>query len=239
MKIERRQTLTAILLMVFIVLVDQCIKIYIKTHFVLHESVKVTSWFYLSFVENNGMAYGVELGSKTMLTIFRIVAVAAFLWVLFRKINHKCAWSFVVLMSMIISGAVGNIIDSVFYGQWFTSSVGRVAQWSDASVGLMPQADWFNGRVVDMFYFPLIDFDWPSWVPTMGETVHCIVDFEWPRWLPCSDEPFRFFEPVFNFADASISVGVALLLIYLVVESRKEAKAEAKAKGQSESADHA
>ncbi len=225
----KTQTLVAILIMLAIVLIDQWIKIYVKTHFVLHESYKVTSWFYLSFIENKGMAYGMQLGSKALLTGFRILAVILFGWFLFKVIwQKKSTWWFVVLMSMLISGALGNIIDCIFYGQWFTSSVGRVAQWADPSVGLMPNTSWFHGPVVDMFYFPLIRFDWPDWVPVAGETVNFIFNFEWPDWLPCSDEPFLFFKPVFNFADACITVSTASLLLYYAIGTYRESKLKSK-----------
>lgn len=209
--------------MLAVIIIDQLIKIYIKTHFVLHESYEVASWFYLSFIENNGMAYGMEIGSKLVLTLFRIVAVGGFGWYLFRRIRHgRAAWTFVVTMAMVVAGAIGNIIDCVFYGRWFTSSVGRVAQWADEASGLMPMGEWFQGRVVDMFYFPLIRFDWPDWVPAADDVVTMLgVAFHWPDWLPCSDEPFMFFKPVFNFADAAISVGIALLFIFYLIEARR------------------
>lgn len=225
---KRKQTIVSIVIMLSIVLIDQWIKIYVKTHFVLRESYEVASWFYLSFIENNGMAYGMEFGSKLVLTLFRIVAVGGFLYYLFRKIcKSEISWSLVVLLSMVIAGAIGNIIDCVFYGRWFTNSFGRVAQWADESAGLMPAGEWLQGRVVDMFYFPLIQFNWPDWVPRMGEIVSCMgMTFAWPDWLPCSDEPFLFFKPVFNFADASISVGMAILLVMYFVKNYLESKKE-------------
>lgn len=221
---KKKQIITAVAIMLAVILIDQWIKIYIKTHFVLRESYEVASWFYLSFIENNGMAYGMEVGSKLLLTGFRIIAVGAFGYYLFQRIVRKEApWPFVVTMSLVVSGAVGNIIDCIFYGRWFTSSVGRVATWADESLGLMPVGEWFQGKVVDMFYFPLIRFDWPASFPQEGELMTWLgMNFQWPGWLPCSDEPFMFFKPVFNFADAAISVGVALLLILYVVNNRKE-----------------
>lgn len=222
----KQKTIAAILIMLAIIVIDQLIKIYIKTHFVLRESYEVASWFYLSFIENNGMAYGMEIGSKVVLTSFRIVAVAAFGWFLFQRIRKSEApWLFVVTMSMVVAGAIGNIIDCIFYGRWFTDSYGRVAQWADETEGLMPAGEWFQGRVVDMFYFPLISFEWPASFPRIHEMVTlCGLSFRWPSWMPCSDEPFMFFKPVFNFADAAISVGVALLLLMYIVGSYKESK---------------
>lgn len=209
----KRQAILAVILIAAIIVIDQWIKIYIKTHFVLHESYKVTSWFYLSFIENNGMAFGMQVGSKLLLTMFRIAAIGAFSWFLCDRIRKSAPWLFVVSFSMVIAGAIGNVIDCVFYGQWFTSSIGRVAQWADASVGLMPEHEWLQGRVVDMFYFPLIRFNWPDWVPRAGEMMQWGVTFPWPDWMPCSDEPFLFFKPVFNFADAAVSVGVGILML--------------------------
>lgn len=222
----KQKTVTAILIMLVVIVIDQLIKIYIKTHFVLRESYEVASWFYLSFIENNGMAYGMEIGSKLVLTTFRIIAVGVFAYYLFRWIRgSKATWFFVVNASLIIGGAIGNIVDCVFYGRWFTNSFGRVAQWADPASGLEPAGEWFQGRVVDMFYFPLVRFDWPASFPRVDELVTwCGVSFRWPDWLPCSDEPFMFFKPVFNFADAAISVGVALLLLLYVIGSIKESK---------------
>lgn len=221
---KRYQTITAVLIMLVVIVIDQWIKIYVKTHFVLRESYEVASWFYLSFIENDGMAYGMKIGSKVLLTSFRIVAVGAFIWYLLRQIRLcKATWFFVVTSSMVIAGAIGNIIDCIFYGRWFTSSVGRVATWADEAAGIQPAGEWFKGLVVDMFHFPLIKFDWPASFPHIGESVTWLgVTFEWPEWLPCSDEPFLFFKPVFNFADAAISVGVGLLLIIYFLSLRRE-----------------
>ena len=202
--------------MALVVIVDQIIKIYVKTHFALRESVEVTPWFYLSFIENNGMAYGMEFVDKYFLTVFRMLAVGAFSWMLYKVLN-RVTMGFVVVVALIIAGALGNIIDCVCYGQLFTDSYGHVAQWTHGT-GLEGYAPWFRGKVVDMFYFPLIRFWWPEWVPAAGEAISFQLStfnfqFSWPDWLPCRDEPFEFFKPIFNFADAAISVGVALLVL--------------------------
>lgn len=212
----KQQGLLAIILFLVLVVIDQVIKIYIKTHFCLRESVEVTSWFYLSFIENNGMAYGMEFVDKYLLTAFRIVLSVGFCWALYRAIARRLvSTSFVVVVSMILAGAVGNIIDCVFYGRWFTDSYGHIAQWANESAGLFPQGEWFKGKVVDMFYFPLIRFEWPDSFPMAGQMVHWLgMSFHWPSWLPTSDEPFMFFKPVFNFADSCISVGVVLLILF-------------------------
>lgn len=213
---QQKQGLLAVGLFVVLVLIDQLIKIYIKTHFCLRESVEVTSWFYLSFIENNGMAYGMEFVDKYLLTAFRIIMTGLFSWVLYRAICKRLvSTAFVVVASMILAGAMGNIIDCIFYGQWFTDSYGHVAQWANESAGLLPQGAWFKGKVVDMFYFPLINFNWPDSFPATGQAMEWLgLSFRWPSWLPTSDEPFMFFKPVFNFADACISVGVVLLILF-------------------------
>ncbi len=198
--------------MALVVITDQIVKIYVKTHFVLRESVEVTSWFYLSFIENNGMAYGMEFVDKYFLTLFRVFAVGAFSWMLW-KVLDRVNRGFVAVVALIIAGALGNIIDCVFYGQCFTDSYGHLAQCT-LGTELEGYAPWFRGKVVDMFWFPLIHFNWPDWVPMAGEAVSLGgFSFAWPDWLPCSDEPFEFFKPIFNFADAAISVGVALLIL--------------------------
>ncbi len=206
----------AVGLFVLLIVIDQIIKIYIKTHFYLHESVEVTSWFYLSFIENNGMAYGMELVNKVLLTSFRILCSGLFGWVLYKAIRHRAvSVGFVVVVTMVLAGAVGNIIDCVFYGRWFTDSYGHVAQWANEAEGLMPAGEWLKGRVVDMFYFPLIRFDWPDTFPVAGQAMEWLgFSFKWPSWAPCSDEPFMFFKPVFNFADACVSVGVVSLILF-------------------------
>jgi len=212
----KNKGIIAIAIILAVLIVDQIIKIYIKTHFILHESVEVTSWFYLAFTENNGMAYGVELFDKLILTLFRIVAVVFFSMMLIKFIRKNLiSYGLVIVLSMIIAGAMGNIIDCVFYGKLFTDSYGHVAQWADPANGILGYESWFNGRVVDMFYFPLVHFDWPDWFPKTREVVD-IAGFNvtWPSWAPTSDRQFIFFSPVFNFADAAISVGVGILLLF-------------------------
>lgn len=196
-----------------VIAADQGAKVYVKLHFVLRESVEVTSWFHILFIENAGMAYGMELGSKLFLTLFRILAVVGFGYILWCGVRREVRTGFILSLALVVAGAVGNIIDCIFYGQLFTDSYGHVATWAgDGAAGYAP---WFHGRVVDMLYFPLVEFDWPQAVPQAGQYIDWgWLSFAWPRWLPCSDEPFRFFAPVFNVADAAISVGFVLLLLF-------------------------
>ncbi len=183
-----------------VILVDQAIKIWVKTSFWLGEEVVITDWFRLLFIENNGMAFGMELGSKLFLTIFRILAVAAIIWYIVRLCRRDATAStpikrgYLVCWALIAAGAAGNIIDCVAYGQLFNDPMPRqVAEFMPPEGGYAPL---FMGKVVDMFYFPLFSFDWPQWMPWVG------------------GEHFLFFQPVFNFADASITVGIIALLIF-------------------------
>ena len=211
----KKKSIIALAIILTVLVIDQIIKIYIKTHFYLHESYEVTSWFYLAFTENNGMAFGVELFDKFLLTSFRIIAVAFFTYILAKFIRKDMvSMGFTIVMSMIIAGAMGNIFDCVFYGRIFTDSHGQVAQWADPANGLMGYGEWFRGLVVDMFYFPLFHFSWPEWFPHTREVIDWgWLSFTWPSWAPTCDREFVFFSPVFNFADAAISVGVFLMLV--------------------------
>lgn len=184
---------TAIILTVIIL--DQILKIWVKTHFYLNEDLEITSWFHLHFIENNGMAFGMEFGPKIFLTIFRLVLAAGLIWVLVRiKGMAAVKTGFLVCLALIIAGAIGNIIDCVFYGVIFNNPMPpEVAQMFPAGGGY---ATLFHGRVVDMLYFPLFSFTWPGWMPGVGE------------------QEFLFFQPVFNLADAAISCGMIAVLIF-------------------------
>lgn len=184
---------TAIILTVIIL--DQILKVWVKTHFYLNEDLEITSWFHLHFIENNGMAFGMEFGPKIFLTIFRLVLAGALIWVLVRiKGMAAVKTGFLVCLALIIAGAIGNIIDCVFYGVIFNNPMPQeVAQMFPADGGY---ATLFHGRVVDMLYFPLFSFTWPGWMPGVG------------------GQEFLFFQPVFNLADAAISCGMIAVLIF-------------------------
>lgn len=166
-------------------------------------------WFYITFIENNGMAFGMEFGGefgKLTLSLFRIIVVGVMAYFLFNAAKkgslHK---GLIVSFSLIIAGAIGNIVDSMFYGLIFNESYGQIAQFMPQGGGY---SSFLHGRVVDMFYFPLFNFDFPSWVPFYG------------------GENFLFFSPVFNLADFSISVGVGVFLIYQKHFFKEEKKDE-------------
>lgn len=176
-----------------LLVIDQAIKFAVKLNFKLGDDYKVTDWFYIYFTENPGMAFGWELFDKAFLTIFRLIASVVIGWLILKAVRGKYSNGFLICLVSILSGALGNIIDSVFYGQIFSHSYGQIAE-------LFPQgggyAGWLQGKVVDMFYFPIIETSWPSWMPWVG-----------------GDE-FIFFRPIFNFADSCISVGVIILLLF-------------------------
>ena len=185
----------AALIIVLVIAIDQAVKIWVKTHFYYGEEVEVTSWFKLLFIENNGMAFGMELGSKLLLTLFRIVASAAFIYYLWRlRNNADVPRGYVVCIALITAGALGNVIDCVAYGRIFDSPMPpQVAQLFPPEGGY---STLFNGRVVDMLYFPLCEWNWPQWVPMIG------------------GDHFVFFQPIFNVADASLSVSVVILILF-------------------------
>ncbi len=182
------------LIIILVLLADQSLKIWVKTHMVMHDSIRITDWFYLFFTENNGMAFGIELFDKLFLTLFRIAAVVGLFWYVSRIINKETTRTgYLVCISLIIAGAMGNIIDCLFYGLVFNHSFGQLATFLPDGGGYAP---FFYGKVVDMFYFPLIDTVWPSWMPFVG------------------GDSFVFFRPIFNIADSSISVGIFILLLF-------------------------
>ncbi|MDE7402900.1 MAG: lipoprotein signal peptidase [Muribaculaceae bacterium] len=201
-----------------VVLADQMIKIWVKTHFYLGEDLEIFSLFHLKFIENNGMAFGIELWSKLLLTLGRIAAVIVFIWFLVKIKNLSTLRNgFLVAVALITAGAAGNIFDCVFYGEIFNNPMPpQIAQVFPVGGGY---SGWFEGRVVDMFYFPLFEFIWPDWIPGVGGT------------------EFEFFAYIFNLADASICIGVFLLILfysrdfsqaYAYIASPKEKKGQHK-----------
>ena len=186
------------LLIIFLILfIDQAVKIWIKTNMYIGQEYSVFgNWFIIHFTENEGMAFGMKFGGeygKLMLSIFRIIAVGGIGWYLYKLIKENADKLFIISMSLIFAGAVGNIIDSVFYGLIFSESYFNVAQFMPAEGGY---GSFLHGKVVDMLYFPIISGNFPDWFPI---------------W---KGEEFLFFRPVFNIADSAISIGVVLLIIF-------------------------
>ena len=204
----------AALIVVAILVIDQVIKIWVKTHMTLHEQIEIFSWFKIVFIENNGMAYGMEIGSKLVLSLFRVVAVSVLGYYIAQQVSKQARYGYLICLSMVMAGAAGNIFDSMFYGLIFNaSSEFYTSYFVPFGTGY---ASFLMGKVVDMFYFPLIVTTWPDWVPMFG------------------GQPYVFFSPVFNFADASISVSVVLVLLFY----RKEIS-EITLKKKTETADEA
>ncbi|WP_297704077.1 lipoprotein signal peptidase [uncultured Eudoraea sp.] len=194
-------TKSSLLIIAIVLLIDQLSKIYIKTHFELGESTEVFSWFRILFIENEGAAWGAKLSDilpisdkigKLVLTVFRLFAIIGIGYWLYDIIKKKTTATLITAVSLIFAGALGNIIDSLFYGILFNDSYNQVATLFSEE----PYGSLFYGKVVDMLYFPLIDTNWPEWVPWVG------------------GDNFRFFEPVFNVADTAISTGVGILIVF-------------------------
>ena len=176
---SKGQVWLVVAIVLLAVIADQALKLYIATHYTLGESHEITSWFWLCYIENNGMAFGIEWFSKLALTLFRLLAVGLLGWYIHLLIyRDQARTGYIATIAFIIAGALGNIVDCVAYGKLFG------------------YAGWLYGRVVDMFYFPLIEMEWPQWMPFVG------------------GDHFVFFSPVFNFADSCISVSVVWILLF-------------------------
>lgn len=194
MKSRKNNSIISVAVVILLLIVDQLSKIWVKTHMGLYDTIHITEWFKIYFVENNGMAFGIEAGGKLFLSLFRIIAVVLIIFYLHRllKLNYKSG--FIVCISLILAGAAGNIIDSIFYGVIFEASYpGHVASfvpWGEGYTTLL------HGKVVDMFYFPLFSGTYPDWMPFVG------------------GEDFLFFRFIFNVADSAITIGVILLLLF-------------------------
>lgn len=175
-------------------ILDQVIKLTVKLNMRLHESIHITDWFYIYFTENPGMAFGMEIFGKIFLTFFRIIAVGGFVYYLYRIRGKGFPRGYIACVALIIAGAAGNIFDCVFYGPLFSEStpyaVSEMVPWGDGYAPML------KGKVVDMFYFPLVEWNWPDWLPFIG------------------GEHFIFFSPIFNFADACISCAVIAVLLF-------------------------
>lgn len=217
---EKKRFRICLLVIIGVLLIDQASKIWVKTHMSLYEMIDVFSWFKIYFVENPGMAFGMEFGSqsadgshwgKLFLSVFRIVAIGFIGYFLLKLVKEtKYRLGYLVCIALIWAGAFGNIIDSVFYGEIFTASnVNNIATFTSPGTGY---SSWLHGKVVDMLQFPLFEGNFPSWFPFYG------------------GEHFLFFSPIFNIADSAITVAIFVLLIFyrkdfsLSIDSKKEEK---------------
>lgn len=195
---NKKKCTIAAAIIVLLLLIDQAIKVAVKLNMNIGEEIVVFDWFRISFIENRGMAFGMEIGSKLFLSLFRIVAVGGLTWYIWKKIKEGARMDYIVVLSMIYAGAAGNIFDSLFYGEIFTAShpyytdlpPAQLVPWGEGYASIL------MGNVVDMFSFPLFHGTFPNWFPVWG------------------GEDFTFFSAIFNFADACISVGVVVLFLF-------------------------
>ena len=199
MEQKKKKTLLVVSLIVLLLIADQAVKLCVKTHMTIGEAIPVFGkWFYIHFIENQGAAYGMELGGeygKLILSLFRIAAVGAIGWYIRRLIRREAPTGVIVGVSLVLAGALGNIFDSAFYGLFFSESTfTEVAHFVPWGTGY---ASFLHGSVVDMLYFPLIEIDrMPDWMPIWG------------------GEPFIFFGPTFNIADSYVTCGMLYLILF-------------------------
>ena len=214
---NKKLTRTVIILTAAILVVDQVVKILVKTHMQIGEDIPlIGTWCRLHFVENEGFAFGTSFGGVTgkyILTLFRIAASGFIVWLLAKYLRQGQRSSLILSLTLILAGALGNIIDSCFYGLIFNESYYNVATLFPPEGGYAP---FMQGRVVDMFYFPLFEFDWPGWMPFVG------------------GKHFEFFSAIFNVADSAVTIGVVWLLIDQLFIAPKHSKSEENKEGLKE-----
>ncbi len=192
--IKKSRGVLAVTLILVLLVIDQVIKIWVKTNMPLYDTIEITSWFKIHYIENNGMAFGMTFVNKLVLSLFRIAAIVLLCYYISLLVRRGCRLGYLICVAIVTAGAAGNIFDSMFYGLIFSgSSPYYVSYFVPFGDGYAP---FLMGKVVDMFYFPLIESTFPDWVPFWG------------------GENFVFFSPVFNFADACVSVGVVVVLLF-------------------------
>lgn len=194
MKNSAQKAWVAVAVVMLVLLVDQLSKIWVKTHMGLYDTIHITDWYKIYFVENNGMAFGIEAGGKLFLSLFRIIAVVLIVFYIRRLVRDNYKSGFIICVTLVLAGASGNIIDSIFYGMIFEASYpGHLSSFVPWGEGY---SSFLHGKVVDMLYFPLISGTYPDWVPVVG------------------GQEFLFFRFIFNIADSAITVGVILILLF-------------------------